>query len=65
MEYTKGKTTICIVNYKTEELTRLCLRAIRKFTKVPYEVVVIDNDSGDGSLKYLRSLKWIHLIERR
>lgn len=64
MEYEQGKTTICIVNYKTEELTRLCLRAIRKFTKVPYEVVVVDNDSKDGSLDYLRSLKWIRLIER-
>ena len=64
MEFEPGKTTICIVNYKTEELTRLCLRAIRKFTKVPYEVVVVDNDSGDGSLDYLRSLKWIRLIER-
>jgi len=64
MEYIENKTTICIVNYKTEELTRLCLRAIRKYTKVPYEVVVIDNDSGDASLDYLRSLKWIRLIER-
>lgn len=64
MEYEKGKTTICIVNYKTEELTRLCLRAIRKYTKVPYEVIVVDNDSGDASLDYLRSLKWIRLIER-
>ena len=64
MEYTKDKTTICIVNYKTKELTRLCLRAIRKFTKVPYEVVVVDNDSDDSSLEYLRSLQWIRLIER-
>ncbi|MFZ2654239.1 MAG: glycosyltransferase [Victivallales bacterium] len=60
-----GKATICIVNYKTEELTRLCLRSIRKFTAdYPYDVVVVDNDSGDASLEYLRSLKWIRLIER-
>jgi len=64
MEYEKGKTTICIVNYKTEELTRLCLRAIRKFTKLPYEIIVVDNDSGDESLEYLRTLDWIRLIER-
>lgn len=64
MDYEAGKTTICIVNYKTEELTRLCLRAIRKFTKVPYEVIVIDNDSGDASLDYLRTVEWITLIER-
>ena len=64
MSYTAGKTTICIVNYKTEELTRLCLRSIRKFTKAPYKVVVVDNNSGDASLDYLRSLDWITLIER-
>ncbi len=57
--------TICIVNYKTLDFTRLCLRSIRRFTRIPYEVVVVDNDSGDESTEYLRSLKWIRLIERR
>ncbi|OHB57828.1 MAG: hypothetical protein A2173_07025 [Planctomycetes bacterium RBG_13_44_8b] len=64
-DLTKGKATICIVNYKTLDLTRLCLRSIRKFTKYPYEVIVIDNDSQDDSLEYLKSLKWIRLIERK
>ena len=61
----KGKATICIVNYKTLDFTRLCLRSIRKFTNYPYEVIVVDNDSGDASLEYLRGLGWIRLIERR
>ncbi|MCP4613405.1 MAG: glycosyltransferase family 2 protein [Planctomycetes bacterium] len=61
----KDKATICIVNYKTLDFTRLCLRSIRKFTKYPYEVIVVDNDSQDESLKYLKSLNWIRLIERR
>ena len=60
----KGKATICVVNYKTFDLTRLCLRSIRKFTNYPYEVIVVDNDSQDQSLEYLRFLKWIRLIER-
>lgn len=59
-----GKATICIVNYKTLELTKCCLRSIREFTKYPYEVFVIDNDSNDESLDYLKSLGWIRLIER-
>jgi glycosyltransferase involved in cell wall biosynthesis len=58
------KATICVVNYKTLDLTRLCLRSIRKFTRGPYEVIVVDNDSQDASTEYLRSLKWIRLIER-
>lgn len=59
-----GKATICIVNYKTLELTKCCLRSIRKFTKYPYEVIVVDNGSNDESLDYLKSLGWIRLIER-
>lgn len=60
----KNKVTICVVNYKTEQVIRLCLRCIRKFTKYPYEVIVVDNGSGDNSIKYLRTLRWITLIER-
>ncbi|OQY03872.1 MAG: hypothetical protein B6I25_07640 [Planctomycetales bacterium 4572_13] len=59
------KARICIVNYKTPELIRVCLRAIRKFTDYPIEVVVVDNDSKDESVEYLRSLDWIRLIERK
>jgi len=61
----KGKATICIVNYKTVDFTRICLRSIRRFTKYPYQVIVVDNDSQDESLEYLKSLNWIRLIERR
>lgn len=60
----KGQAAICIVNYKTLDFTRLCLRSIRKDTHFPYEVIVIDNNSADDSLEYLKSLKWIKLIER-
>lgn len=60
-----NKATLCVVNYRTPEFTRLCLRSIRKFTQQPYEVIVIDNDSQDASVDYLRGLPWIRLIERR
>ncbi len=60
-----SKVTICVVNYKTLDFTRLCLRSIRKFTHYPHEVIVVDNDSNDESLEYLRSLDWITLIERK
>ena len=63
-DLTKGKAAICIVNYKTLDFTRLCLRSIRKFTEYPYEIIVVDNNSRDESLEYLKSLKWIRLIER-
>ena len=61
----KGKATICVVNYKTLDLIRLCLRSVRKFTKYPYEIIVVDNNSHDESSEYLKHLSWIRLIERR
>jgi len=64
-ELVKGRATICIPNYKTLDFTRLCLRSIRRFTKYPYQVIIVDNDSQDESLEYLKSLNWIRLIERR
>ena len=57
--------TILIPNYKTPDLTKLCLRLIRRFTDLRLaKVLVIDNDSKDASLDYLRTLKWIELLER-
>ena len=42
-----------------------CLRSIRKHSaKYNLEVIVVDNGSKDDSLKYLKSLDWIKIIER-
>ena len=57
--------SIILPNYKTPELTRLCLRSIRKFTpRDAVRIIAVDNASADDSLDYLRSLSWIRLIER-
>lgn len=62
----KPAVTILIPNYKTPEITKLCLRLIRKHTDAAnIEVIAIDNDSADESTDYLRSLSWIRLIERK
>jgi hypothetical protein len=57
--------SIILPNYKTPDLTRLCLRSLRKYTPCDaVRIIAVDNASGDGSLDYLRSLDWIQLIER-
>ena len=62
--------SIAIVHYKTLELTQICLELLKKHfdngdldTK-KVAVYVVDNGSKDASTDYLRSLDWIHLIER-
>jgi len=57
--------TVLLPNYRTPELTRLCLRLLRKHTPPGrIAVIAIDNDSADESTAYLRALDWITLIER-
>lgn len=63
---TEPQVTILVPNYKTPEITKICLRLLRKFTDSSLaRVIVIDNDSGDASLDYLRGIAWIELIERK
>lgn len=61
----RPRVTVLIPNYKTAELTTLCLRLLRLHTDpASIHVIVIDNDSADASLDYLRKLRWIELLER-
>lgn len=59
--------SIAIVNYKTLDLTQICLELLKRHIDAGLnaQVWVVDNDSQDESTHYLRSLDWIHLIERR
>ncbi len=57
--------SILLVNYKTLQLTTLCLSLLKKHIDLDRtDVVVVDNGSNDDSLTYLRSLDWIKLVER-
>jgi len=56
------KTSIIIVTYKALDYVKKCFKSIRENTETPYEVIVVDNDSGPEMLNYLESLDWIKLI---
>jgi GT2 family glycosyltransferase len=64
------KFSIALVNYKTLELTKICLDLLKKhfdsgdLDKDRVDVWVVDNHSQDASVEYLRTLNWINLIER-
>lgn len=45
--------SILVVNYKVSELVHQSIQSIQKFVTIPYEVIVVDNDSKDGSVESL------------
>lgn len=47
--------SVIIVNWNTKKLLADCLASINKFTKkVDFEIIVVDNNSNDGSQKMVR-----------
>lgn len=63
---TSPTVSIVIVNWKVRELLRQCLRSIPESTQLPvcdYEIVVVDNDSADGSVEMLqRDFPAVHVV---
>ncbi len=47
--------SVIIVNFNTKDLILKCIGSIRKHTKgVDYEIIIVDNDSTDGSMELLK-----------
>lgn len=47
--------SILILNYNTKNLLSQCLNSIESNVKnVQYEIIVVDNNSSDGSVKYIK-----------
>ena len=55
MDYGDGISCI-IVSYRSLESLKICVESIMKQVGVAFEVVVVDNDSGDGTEEYLNKL---------
>ena len=48
-------TSIILLTYNKLEYTKICIESIRKFTpKGKYEIIVVDNNSNDGTLDWLK-----------
>jgi len=62
----KPTFSVVLVNYKTPEITSVCLELLREpAQRLGFPVWVVDNDSADASTEYLRTLDWIKLVERK
>jgi len=53
----KPLVSIVIPVYNQLDYTRKCLDSIRQFTFVPYEIIIVNDASTDGTEEYLRSQK--------
>ncbi|MEX0338910.1 MAG: glycosyltransferase family 2 protein [Arenibacterium sp.] len=43
--------SIIVVSYNTREMTLACIESVYAETSLPFELVVVDNDSNDGSVE--------------
>lgn len=49
--------SIILVHYKTEKLTIDCIKSINEFVNdILYEIILVDNNSNDGSIEIIRKL---------
>lgn len=60
-------TSIIIPTYNGRHLLQACVESIRQYTDTPYEIIVVDNASTDGTDAYCRNqqLMYISLPENR
>lgn len=60
-------TSIIIPSYNGRHLLMDCIYSIRKHTAPPYEIIVVDNGSGDGTADYCRQeqITFVSLPENR
>lgn len=54
--------SILSINYNGLDWMKLLVNSIRKFTAIPYEIIIVDNASEDGSVEWLKAQKDIKAI---
>ncbi len=62
-ELDAGLTSIVIATHNQLSFTRECLDSIKRFTDEPYEIIVVDNASTDGTVEYLNERGDVRVIQ--
>jgi glycosyltransferase involved in cell wall biosynthesis len=52
-----GLTSIIIPCWNQREITRYCIAALKRHTRRPWELIVVDNGSTDGTANYLAGVQ--------
>lgn len=61
-EVEKGLTSIIAIALNGLDYTKRCIESIREHTGLPYELIVVDNGSTDGTLEYLQEQGDVKLV---
>jgi GT2 family glycosyltransferase/lipopolysaccharide biosynthesis regulator YciM len=59
---TDDLVSIIILTYNNLFYTRETIKSIKKYTDIHYEIIIIDNNSTDGTVEYLLNIPGINLI---
>lgn len=60
---TLNKYSIVMLTYNNLDYTKVCIESIRKYNKLNnYEIIIIDNNSTDGTVEWLKEQKEIKVI---
>ena len=58
----RPKVSIVVLTYNQIEYTRQCVDSLIAHTRQPYELILVDNGSRDGTPEYLRSIAGAKVI---
>jgi GT2 family glycosyltransferase/cytochrome c-type biogenesis protein CcmH/NrfG/SAM-dependent methyltransferase len=54
--------SVIIVTYNSKSDIEACIESIRRNTISPYEIIIIDNASSDGTVEFLAGLEYVRLL---
>lgn len=61
--WSPSQFSIVILTHNQLKYTRMCLDSIKRFSSLPYEIIVVDNASTDGTREFLRGENQVKRIE--
>jgi GT2 family glycosyltransferase/2-polyprenyl-3-methyl-5-hydroxy-6-metoxy-1,4-benzoquinol methylase len=58
----RGMSSIIVLTYNQLRYTRQCIDSVLRHTDPPYELILVDNGSTDGTPDYLRSIRGAKVV---
>ncbi len=56
--------SVLLVSYNSKRFMRDCLESLQRHISVPFEVILVDNGSADGTAEYVREeFGWVRVFE--